>query len=83
METYEGYFQPDGRFIADNALAKIPSMRRAIVKIMDDDTMMSKAKKQRIAFDRFIAECAESEPLGEEYEEVIKEGIHFRNELDL
>ena len=37
IQTYQGYFVEDGRFVPDNLLVKIPIKRRAIVNILDDE----------------------------------------------
>ena len=39
IQTYQGYFLEDGRFIPDSLLAKIPVKRRAIVNILDDEVI--------------------------------------------
>jgi len=36
VQTYQGYFVEDGRFISDNALAILPTRRRAIVNILEE-----------------------------------------------
>jgi len=36
IQTYQGYFQEDGRFIPDGILVKLPTRRRAIVNVFDD-----------------------------------------------
>ena len=42
VQTYEGYFVEDGRFIPDGALVKLPLRRRAIVNIFDDEVANDK-----------------------------------------
>ena len=37
IRTYQGFFQEDGRFITDGVLVKLPTKRRAIVNILDDE----------------------------------------------
>jgi hypothetical protein len=37
IQTYQGYFVEDGRFVPDGLPAKIPTKRRAIVNILDDE----------------------------------------------
>ena len=41
IQTYQGYFQEDGRFLTDGLLIKLPTKRRAIVNILDDDVTES------------------------------------------
>lgn len=36
IQAYQGHFQDDGRFIADNAAVKIPAYRRVIINILDE-----------------------------------------------
>ena len=40
IQTYQGYFGEDGRFIPDIAVKKIPAGRRAIVNILDDEVIV-------------------------------------------
>ena len=40
IQTYQGYFQEDGRFIADNMIVRIPPHRRVILNIMEDKIIM-------------------------------------------
>lgn len=37
IQTYQGYFQEDGRFIPDNLSIPLPTRQRAIVNILDDE----------------------------------------------
>ena len=37
VQTYQGYFIEDGRFISDSALVKLPTRRRAIVNILEEE----------------------------------------------
>jgi len=39
IQAYQGYFQEDGRFIADNLMVKIPINRRVIVNVLDDEAI--------------------------------------------
>ena len=36
IETYQGHFQEDVQFIADNIVVKIPTNRRVIINILDE-----------------------------------------------
>ena len=49
VQTYQGYFQDDGRFIPDGVSVKVPTRRRAIVNVLDekveDDTDVSKKER--------------------------------------
>ena len=37
IQTYQGYFQEDGSFIANGILVKPPTRRRAIINVLDDE----------------------------------------------
>jgi len=36
LQAYQGYFQEDVRFIADNIIVKIPTNKRIIINILDE-----------------------------------------------
>jgi len=40
VQTYQGYFQEDGQFISGNTLVKLPTLRRTIVNILDDEPVV-------------------------------------------
>jgi len=72
-QVFYGYFQTDGRFVADNTSVSIPVMRRVIVNILDDETVDTNAtSRQRTEsllklFEE--AENAENDLSDEEWEE--------------
>ncbi|MCL1878805.1 MAG: hypothetical protein FWF80_08095 [Defluviitaleaceae bacterium] len=37
VQAYQGYFQADGRFVADGSMFKLPTMRRVIVNVLSDE----------------------------------------------
>jgi orotate phosphoribosyltransferase len=37
IQTYQGYFQEDGRFIADNVVVKMPPRKRVIINVLDEE----------------------------------------------
>ena len=82
-QTYQGYFLLDGCFVTDNREVTIPAMRRVIVNVLDDEAVETKAEKQRKAFEEFVQTIAGADPLGEEFDQIISQGIHVRGELDL
>jgi len=83
-QTYQGYFEEDGRFIADNNIfITIPIKCRVIVKILEDEVIETKAQKQRKAFEEFTKAISQAEPLGEEFDQIISEGVSIPKELDL
>ena len=43
VHTYQGYFVEDGRFISDSALVKLPTRRRAIVNILEEEVVETDA----------------------------------------
>ena len=83
-QTYQGYFQEDGRFVADNNIfITIPIKRRVIVKILEEEVIETKAQKQRKAFEEFTQAISQVEPLGEEFDQIISQGVKLPKELDL
>ena len=82
-QTYQGYFQEDGRFVADNILITLPIKRRVIVIILDDEIIETKAQKQRKAFEEFTHAISQAEPLGDDFDLIISQGVNIPKELDL
>ena len=77
-QTYQGYFQEDGRFVADdNIFIALPIKRRVIVMVLDDEVIETKAKKQRKAFEEFNQSISQADPLGDEFDEIINQGINI------
>ena len=37
IRTYQGYFREDGQFISGDTLVKLPTLRRAIINVLDDE----------------------------------------------
>ena len=48
VQTYQGYFVEDGRFISDSALVKLPTRRRAIVNILEEEVVEVDAPSRSI-----------------------------------
>jgi hypothetical protein len=86
MQAYEGYFE-NGKFYTAGRALRIPERRRAIVNILDDEIVEVKTKSQRQgeAFERFIAANKDitDEPLDEEWDEIISQGINIDSGMDL
>ena len=91
MLAYHGYTETDGR-IAIVGNPKLPIGKRVVVTILDDIAIedsdsgsINNVKKQRKAFEKFIAaiEASEDEPLGEEFDEIISRKFNITRELDL
>ena len=37
LQAYQGYIQVDGRFVADNPSVKLPTQRKVIITILEDE----------------------------------------------
>jgi hypothetical protein len=87
IQTYQGYFKEDGRFIPDSLLVNLPARRRAIVNILEEEVVEKKTKsqKQLEALDRLLVGLAaiDDEPFDEEFDAIINQGVNFSRELDL
>jgi len=87
-ETYQGYFQHDGRFVADIPTVKMPAMRRVIVKVLADDYVTpakTSSQKQKDALGRLYAGLAviDNEPLDDEFDAIMSQRFNIGRELDL
>ena len=81
VQTYQGYFQDDGRFIPDGVSVKVPTRRRAIVNVLDEiieyDTDVSQKERDiqdrvdRIDLILAAALDAEDEMTEEEWDEML------------
>jgi len=54
VQTYQGYFQEDGQFISGNTLVKLPTLKRTIVNVLDDEPeavldLKKKVDQQRVS----------------------------------
>ena len=51
IQAYQGYFESDGRFVADSPSVKLPTMRRAVVNIFYNEPIESTTplRQQRAA----------------------------------
>jgi len=47
IQAYQGYFEEDGRFIANNTVVKIPVKRRVIINILDDEVNDAKVDSEK------------------------------------
>ncbi len=61
IQTYQGYFAEDGRFIPDSLLAKIPIGRRAIVNVLDDEIVQPRHQEKKAIIKAIIVRAAEVE----------------------
>jgi len=48
VQTYQGYFQEDGQFISGNTLIKLPTLRRTIVNVLDEEPDVEQEQKNEI-----------------------------------
>ncbi|MCL2249697.1 MAG: hypothetical protein FWC13_10555 [Oscillospiraceae bacterium] len=78
IQTYQGYFVDDGQFIADGTSVRLPTRRRAVVNIFEDDiadsdvALVDSAREQKIARIQDAlakAQAAEDELSEEDWEE--------------
>jgi hypothetical protein len=49
LQAYQGYFQENVRFIADNVIVKIPPNKRIIINILDEITDEETVREEEIA----------------------------------
>jgi hypothetical protein len=50
LQAYQGYFQEGVRFIADNAIVKIPPNKRIIINVLDEIVdMEAESNEQEIS----------------------------------
>jgi hypothetical protein len=82
-QAHKGYFQEDGRFVADDRrLIKIP-INRLITIIWDEASDRNNQREaQRTAFEKFFAANQALneqglEPLDEEFDAIMAEGINL------
>jgi hypothetical protein len=69
IQTYQGYFLEDGRFITDGLSIILPVKRRAVVNILDDEVTedrevspINAAHRQKAtSIKQILADAAESE----------------------
>ena len=91
VQTYQGYFQEDGRFIPDGVMVKMPTRRRAIVNIFNEEEVSETADQrqvQRNAFEEFFAAMDALnkegiEMLEDEFDSILAERVNITRELDL
>ena len=78
VQTYQAYFVDDGQFIADDTSVRLPTRRRAVVNIFEDEiadsdvALVDSAREERIkAIQEILAAAgaAEDELTEEDWEE--------------
>ena len=83
IQTYQGYFQKDGRFISDNLLVQIPAGRRTIVTVLDDEidgiteNAITDSQKQKEALNRLYSglKVINDEPLDDAFDSFMAESV--------
>ncbi|MCL2188886.1 MAG: hypothetical protein FWC16_08195 [Defluviitaleaceae bacterium] len=80
VQTFQGHFQ-EGRFVSTHNTT-IPECVEVFI-IVTGNPIQAKANEQRLAFDEFTKKINEAAPLGEEFDEIIAQGINFRKEITL
>ena len=87
IQTYQGYFQEDGRFIPDNPLTKVPPRRRTIINVLEEEItdVKTRSQAQLEAFERFVAanQAIDDEPLDAEFDAIINQRFNITRELNL
>ena len=82
-QALKGYFQ-GGQFVPLEAVV-IPDNVEVYVVVTGNllSGIKTKVQKQREAFEEFTQSVLEAEPLGEEFDKIISQGINLRGELKL
>ena len=82
-QTIQGYFQ-EGRFISPHK-ETIPDYIEVYVVITNRQvhTEQTKAQMQRQAFEQFTQAIKTAAPLGDDFDEIIKQGINVCGEVDV
>ena len=91
IQTYQVYFQKDGRFISDNLFVQIPVGRRTIVTVLDDEiggiieNTITDSQKQKEALNRLYSglKVINDEPLDDEFDSFMSQGFNITRELPL
>ena len=52
LQAYQGYFQEDVKFVADNVILKIPPNKRIIINILDETVDMETEQNEQEIFER-------------------------------
>ena len=91
VQTYQGYFEDDGRFVPEGVLVKLPIGKRAIVNVFDEDAVSEPNRQrqaQRKAFEEFFAAMETLnedgvELLDDEFDKILSEKVNITRELHL
>jgi hypothetical protein len=88
IQTYQGYFQEDGRFVSENLAIQIPTKRRAIVNILVDEIIEDKttaSEKQKHALQCLYSGLGmiNDEYFDEEFDAIMSQRFNIVRDLDL
>ena len=88
LQAYQGYIQGDGRFVADNPSVKLPTKRKAIVTILNDEYVQAvpaNSKKQKDALHHLYnrLRSIDDEPIDEAFDSIVGQRFDIGRELDL
>ncbi|MDR1688396.1 MAG: hypothetical protein LBS21_07270 [Clostridiales bacterium] len=88
VQTYQGYFREDGRFVSDSLQIKIPAKRRTVISVFEDEIAEAKTRSQRQseALDTFLKEikAVTNETItDDDYADLENNRVNFRRELNL
>jgi hypothetical protein len=64
VQTYQGYFLEDGRFISDASTIRIPARRRAIVNVLVDETVDNARQQRTDILDKIMEKALKAENTG-------------------
>jgi hypothetical protein len=64
VQTYQGYFLEDGRFISDTSTIRIPARRRAIVNVLVDETVDNTRQQKTDTLDKIMEKALKAESTG-------------------
>ena len=83
LQAVQGYFQ-EGRFVSPQQNT-IPEHVEVYVVVTNNPAPSAKAKaqKQRQAFERFTKVIGSTEPLSEEFDKIINQGVSVQGELNV
>jgi len=72
IQTHQGYFAEDGRFISNGLFVQLPVRKRAIINIIDEEVVEESSADREDMFRKLFAEIgkAESELTDEEWAEL-------------
>ena len=82
VQTFQGYFQ-EGRFVSPQT-DSIPEYVEVYVVVTNNPVTAKKteAQKQRQAFELFCQAISNAQPLGEEFDKIINQGISVQGVLN-